>query len=181
MTRIACVTIKPCRPRPLPVWCRRYPVLAALVLACIACGGSDVPPGPQPGGTLSGKYQLQVKLSASCTPAGATATFPMVMAAAGSTPYPGVQVTLDGAQPGLFEGELKYTNYVLEGGFGTADTVASNEGPLVWIRAIGTGQVTQTTGGKGEVVSGSLRGQVQIGEGANLCTAKDHSFTLRPR
>ncbi len=177
---------------------RRLPVLlslawtapgACLVLALssVGCGGSDGSDGsgPKPGGTLSGPYQLQLKRSPSCNPvAGATTTysFRMVMAAAGTTPYPGLQVTLDDPTPGRLEGELKYTGYVLEGGFGTADNVASDEGPLVFVRAIGTGSVTQDASGRGEVLSGSLRGLVQVGgsEG-DPCNAKDHSFTLRPR
>jgi len=157
-----------------------------LALANAGCGGSDGSgdSGPKPGGTLAGNYELQLKRSPSCNPVGGTTTysFPMVMAAAGTTPYPGIQVTLDNATPGLLEGELKYTNFVLEGGFGSADNVASGEGPLVFVRAIGTGSVTQDTNGRGEVLSGSLRGLLQIGgDEGDPCSATDHSFTLRPR
>jgi len=170
------------RPAPLSRACSAHGAWVVLALACAACGDSGGS-GPKPGGTLSGKYQLQLKRSPSCNPVGGTTSysFPMVMAAAGTTPYPGVQVTLDNPDPGLLELELKYTNYTLEGGFGAADNVASDEGPLVFVRAIGTGSVTQDATGRGEVLSGTLRGLVAAGEAGDSCSAKDHSFTLRPR
>ncbi|HXY38319.1 MAG TPA: hypothetical protein VEQ10_01535 [Vicinamibacteria bacterium] len=154
----------------------------ALALACAACGGSDDSSSSAP--TLSGNYELRLTRSPSCNPVGGTTTysFPMVMTAAGTTPYPGMQVTLDNATPGLLELELKYTNFVLEGGFGAADNIASDEGPLVFVRAIGTGSVTKDSSGRGEVLSGSLRGLVQVGgDQGDPCNARDHSFTLRPR
>ncbi len=174
------------RPVPLSLACSARGAGVALALACAACGGSDGSgnPGPKPGGTLSGRYELQLKRSPSCNAVAGTATysFPMVMAAAGTTPHPGMQVTLDNATPGLLELELKYTDFVLEGGFGAADNVASDEGPLVFVRAIGTGSVTQDASGRGEVLSGTLRGLLQVGgDQGDPCSARDHSFTLRPR
>ncbi len=175
-------TRKPAAPSLAACARRSWVVLA---LACVACGGSDsTVTVPKLGGTLNGKYQLELKLSSTCPGAGATATFPMVMAPAGTTPYPGVQVVLDGGEPGLLELELKYTNYTLEGGFGTdpGQGVASDQATHVWVNAVGTGQVTQTTEGKGEVTSGSLRGSLEIGgDGQSPCAATDHAFTLRPR
>lgn len=159
--------------------------MVALALAAGGCGGSNGTDGggPKPGGTLRGDYQLELKLSSRCTATGlSSVTLPMVVATAGSSPHPGVQATLAGAQPGLLELELKYTDYLLEGGFGTADLVPSDQGPKVWLRAIGTGPVTQAAAGRGEVVSGSLRGDLEIGgDGYSPCTATDHSFSLRPR
>jgi len=90
-------------------------------------------------------------------------------------------LTLDGADPGLLELELKYTDFTLEGGFGTTgDGVVSNEARQFWVNAIGTGQVTQASDGRGEVLSGSLRGYLEV-EGTDPCTATNHSFTLRTR
>ncbi len=105
----------------------------------------------------------------------------MVAAAAGTYPHPGVQVLLDGRDPGLLELELKNTDFTLEGGFGTTgDGVPASGGTQVWVNAVGTGRLTQTSDGRGEIVSGSLRGYLEI-EGMNGCTSANHSFTLRPR
>jgi hypothetical protein len=105
----------------------------------------------------------------------------MLAAQAGTSPYPGVQLLLDGAEPASLELELKYAEPTLEGGFATtSDGAAPSQGPRVWINAIGTGYVTQVSDGRGEVVSGSLQGYLEI-EGMDACTATNHSFRLRPQ
>jgi hypothetical protein len=114
-------------------------------------------------------------------------TFPMVAAAAGTAPHPGIQVVLDG-NPGELELEFLSENFTLRGGLGTTgDGVLSNEAVRLWMHAIGTGSVTRASDGRGEVASGTLMGYVALG-GANddegqlgTCSARDHTFMLRTR
>jgi hypothetical protein len=162
---------------------RRRGLLVALAVVAAGCGEPNpgTPPGTRMGGTLSGRYRLELKLASSCSAAAVTATFPVQLAASGSSPHPGIQVTLDGGDPGLLELELKYTDFVLEGAFSTTDDGArSDQAREAWVNAIGRGAVTQTSDGRGQVMSGTLRGYLEI-EGTAACTATDSAFTLTPR
>ncbi len=127
---------------------------------------------------MSGLYTLQLLPAASCN--GRTVTFNVQVTQTGSSPHPGVQLLWTGFDPPLLELELKYTNNTLEGGVGTTgDGLPSNEGPYVWVNAIASGQTTQTSAGRGEVVSGTLRGYLEIDGIMSACTSASHSFTLR--
>jgi hypothetical protein len=113
--------------------------------------------------------------------------FPVVAAAAGTTPHPGVQVVLDG-NPAELELEFLSENFTLRGGLGTTgDGVLSNDDTRLWMHAIGTGSVTRASDGRGEVVTGNLMGYIALGrafeeEGARgTCSARDHTFSLRTR
>ncbi len=166
-------------------------LFVALGVGCASCAGpADPTPTatPTPGGTLSGRYTLEVKLAPACTVGTGTASFPIVLAPAGVEPHPGVQGLLDTGDPALLELELKYTDFTLEGGIGTVwwAGVVSDEGLWTSVNAVGTGHVTQTGDGRGQVLAGGLRGylEVQI-EGTedetSGCTAADHSFMLLAR
>ena len=158
--------------------------LLLLALAAVSCGGSGSgptePSGPKPGGTISGAYTLQLSPAASCN--GRAVTFAVQVTQSGSAPHPGSQLLLVGTDPALLELELKYTDDTLEGGVGTTgDGVPSSEGPQVWVNAIASGKTTQTSDGRGEVVSGTLRGYVEIDGVMAACTSTGHSFTLRAK
>jgi hypothetical protein len=175
------IASQPCRRTSRCTLRRVLPIAGGLLLA--ACGDPDTttPPGTKLGGTLSGRYLLELKLGPSCGATAVSATFPVLVATGGSSPHPGIQVTVDGSDPGLLELELKYTDYVLEGGFGTTDDGAvSQQATSAWVNGIGSGQVTRTADGHGQVTAGTLRGYLEV-EGANPCIGRDHVFTLKPR
>lgn len=157
----------------------------AAVLGFSDCGGSGPaaptgPTGPGPGGSITGRYLLEVHAAPDCVPPGVSASFPMLARPAGTSPVPGVQLLLEGAEPASLEWEVRYVEPVLEGGLGTTgEGVASSLGTRVWVSAVGTGHVTRAGDGRGEVTSGSLRGYLEI-EGMSACTAANHSFRLRP-
>jgi len=170
--------------------------VAALVVAGVlpfgSCGGSnpDGPTGPTPGGTVAGRYLLEIRPAPSCSTARGPHSFPMNAAAGGTAPYPGVQVVIEGDASSL-ELEFKYTDSTLRGGLGTtAAGVLTNQGLRFWIRGIGTGAVTHTGEGPGEVTAGTLMGYVAVGSASDpfdslcmscICSANDHSFTLKVR
>jgi hypothetical protein len=144
---------------------------------------------------VAGSYTLQIVPSASCTLSRAAITFPMAVAAAGASPYPGVQILLD---PNGFRLEMEafYLEmealsgpaFLLRGGLGTTEFgVVSDQGQRVWIHAVGGGMVRHAGDARGEVATGSLAGYLALAnaDGAEgqlgTCTAADHGFTLRTR
>ena len=168
--------------------------LAVLTLAMAStlpfgsCGGGN-PNGPTtlPGGTVSGRYLLEIRPGATCSVARGPHTFPMNAVAAGTTPHPGIQVVVEGV-PWHLELELEYTDFTLRGGLGTTGLgVLTNEGLRLWMRAIGKGAVAHQGDGVGEVAAGTLMGYLATGAAdaeeaeAAACVATDHTFTLKVR
>jgi hypothetical protein len=169
----------------------RRALLIFSAVVWVACGsgpGTPSPPSPTPpvpGGPVTGRYLVQVTPAVSCPLPIRALSFPVQAAAAGTAPYPGVQVLLvgDGSQ---LELEMLSTETALRGGVGTtADGVLANEGQRVWIHAIGAGSVFRTADGRGQISSGTLSGYVALAEpggaegDSGTCTARDHTFTLR--
>jgi hypothetical protein len=127
---------------------------------------------------VTGRYTLQLIPATSCN--GRTVSFPIEVTGTGTTPHPGVQLLMVSSHPALLELELMYTFNVLEGGIGTTgDGQPSSEGPQTWVNAIARGRTMQTSDGRGEVVSGMLRGYLEIEGVMNACNSASHSFSLR--
>jgi hypothetical protein len=173
---------------------------ACLAVACAALAGCGSHPGgptpspspsatAQPGGTVAGAYTLQIVPSAACTMSRAPLSFPMAAAAAvGTSPHPGVQILLD---PNGFRMEMEALSgaaFLLRGGLGIIEEgVVSDQGPRVWVHAVGGGTVQHALDARGEVATGTLAGYVALanadGDEGQLgtCTAADHAFALRAR
>lgn len=175
-------------------------VVAWALLLGPACGSSNptqpVPlPSPSavgrtPGGELTGPYRLTLRPSAGCAMGLASVTVEMEAAPAGTTPHPGVQVVYTGPapnDPSALELELLHSGNRARGGFGTrADGAPTVEGPQVWVRAVGGGDVSRLAGRAGEIVEGTLAGWIALGtagaEGSlGSCDARDHAFALEVR
>src|SRR5438093_1408070 len=108
---------------------RPRPGLVLLVVSLLVAGCGSGPSGPSASpsptptatptpGPVSGRYLLQVVPGPSCSISRAPLTFPMIAAAAGISPHPGIQVVLDG-DPAELEWELLSENLTLRGGLGT--------------------------------------------------------------
>jgi hypothetical protein len=182
-------------PRRAGAALRRASASVAL-LAAVGCGGADAPGGPsspspppsaspQAGGALTGAYVLEVRPAAACG-MGGPLSFPMTAAAAGTSPYPGVQVLFAGSE--TLELEFLSSTTEVTGGFGTTeDGALANETVRLWIHAIGTGAVTRATDGRGQITAGRLAGYIAFGhangdEGSlGSCDSSGHSFILRVR
>lgn len=172
----------------------RRALLVLTALVWTACGSSPAgptpspsPTAPVPGGPVEGRYLLAVTPGPSCAMPPAPLTFPMNAAASGTLPHPGVQILVDG-DGSRFELELLSTGTALRGGLGTTEEgVLTNEGMRAWIRAIGSGLVFHSADGRGEVLRGTLAGDLALagadGEEGELgsCRATDHAFSLRAR
>ena len=130
---------------------------------------------------MTGLYTLQLVPASTCA-GGRPVTFPVEVTETGTTPHPGVQLLMVSSNPALLELELKYTDDTLEGGVGTTgDGLPSAEGPQTWVNAIASGRTTKTSDGRAEVVSGVLRGYLEIEGVMNACNSASHSFTLRAK
>jgi hypothetical protein len=136
---------------------------------------------------VAGAYTLQIIPSASCPMARTPLTFPMTAAATAPTTHPGVQVLLE---PNGFRMELEAIeeSFTIRGGLGTYDGgVTSDQGMVVWVRAIAAGSVQRSASGNGEVVTGTLAGYLALAEvgqfegSLGTCNATDHAFALRTR
>src|SRR6266700_8387609 len=99
-------------------------VILAVNILVAGCGSGPSGPSPSPTptptatptpGPVSGRYLLQIVPSPSCSLSRAPLTFPMIAAAAGTSPHPGIQVVLDG-NPGELEWELISESFALRGG-----------------------------------------------------------------
>ncbi len=89
-------------------------------LALGSCGGSSPsgPSGPPAAAVVTGRYHLHVRPAPGCAFPAGVLSFPMEAASAGSYPYPGVEVVLEGA-PASLEWELLYVDSTLRGSLGT--------------------------------------------------------------
>jgi hypothetical protein len=140
-----------------------------------------------PGGPVEGRYLLEVTPAQGCAMARTPLSFPMNAAPAGTMPHPGVQVLVDG-DGSRFEIEFLSAATALRGGLGTTEEgVITDEGLRAWVRAIGSAPVLRSTDGRGEVLAGTMAGDLAVaeadGEEGELgsCTSTEHSFTLRAR
>ncbi len=151
-------------------------------LTSVACGSSTPtqPPGPKAGGTVTGNYTLELIPAATCNLR--SVSFPVQVTATATFPHPGVQLLLVGSDPAVLELELEYVDNTLAGGVGSIGVLLSG-GAEFYVNAIASGATTQTSDGRGEVLSGTLRGYMEIDESdgvtTNSCNSPNHSFTLR--
>jgi hypothetical protein len=118
---------------------------------------------------------------------GGPLTFPMVAAAAGTAPYPGVQVLVVGDSSKL-ELEFLSADATLRGGLGTTEAgVLGDDAVRLWMHAIGAGAVTRAADGRGQVLAGRLAGYVAFGHAGGTegslgsCNSAEHTFKLEVR
>jgi len=147
---------------------------------------SPTPTPREPGGPVTGLYQLRVEPAAACPAPARVFTF-NVEAAPDPARYPGVQI-VDRSSPLGLEMELLYLTPVLRGGLGTTgDGVLANEGLRLWVRVIAQGEVSSLRGQRGEVTQGTLNGTMSFGgpnddEGAlGSCSSGSHTWSLSAR
>lgn len=168
------------RPRTLTV---------ALLATLSACGSDDASsptlstPLPPVTTLLEGAYDLVIAPAAGCGLPGAPFEFPVVVGSSAGSGGTELRATLPGgdatlalemlyAPPGWLQGSVSTRTFVLAG---------SNE---VYVRASGTGQVSSTTGGRAEVESGTMNGDVSVDTGGGdvlTCSSLEHGWALRAR
>jgi hypothetical protein len=168
-------------------------IAAALCLGagCGSTGGSPMAPSesppaaPIPGGVVAGAYVLQIEGAAGCLVPLGPHRIPVVASPTGTPAQPGVQV-LPAAGGAALELEFLHVADTLRGGLGTTEQgVLTAAGLRVYLRTIGTGAVTHLGSGRGEVLSGTMFGELAFsrpGDGElttlGVCTALEHRWKL---
>jgi hypothetical protein len=163
-----------------------FSLALAAGLALAGCGSDSssptapAPPLPTPSapGPISGGYTFQVTPGAGCGLPGSPYQVAVdVVTLTGA--HSEIRATLPGGDTTLGIDMLYITAAVLQGAIGTKRPVTVGSGVDVYLRDIGTGTVTGTADGRGEVLDGTMFGDVVVGD--STCTAEDHRWTLRPR
>jgi hypothetical protein len=162
-----------------------------LLLTLCACGGNTMTavetgvPTPPPTGAVTGNYTFTITGGSSCVLPGLPAHIAMVAAPAGDSSKPEVRVLLPGGDSTLELAFLLSDQDVLHGSMGTKTGVPIGGGLYLYFRTVGTGTVTRSGDGRGEVVDATMFGEIDIGlapddiGGQAACTAEDHHWSLR--
>jgi hypothetical protein len=171
----------------------------AVALAAAACGGTTtVTPGRVAGGTVQGDYVLRIVPAPACGAPAATLSFPVTAYAADTANHPGIQILPRGQTPLLppdarlagdalvIEAELQYTTPDLRGGVGTATFgAAAQEGFYLFAHAIAEGSVSHLGEDPGEVMDGTLAGDLEFGRsatdpgGLGSCSSEANHWSLK--
>ena len=166
--------------------------LATAPFTVAGCGSSspvapsvEPPAAPVPGGVVAGAYFLQIDAGAGCLVPAGPHRVPVVASPTGTPAQPGVQV-LPAAGGSALQLEFLYASDTLRGGLGTTEQGVLTAGNLrLYLRTIGTGAVTHLGSGRGEVLSGTMFGELAFsrpGDGElttlGVCTALDHRWKL---
>ncbi len=173
---------------------RLVPALA-IVVGLGACGPTDSgmgmtgpttisTPAPPVTAPITGAYDLIIAPAAACRfPAGPfTARVQAQQTTSGSRSE--LHATLPGGSPYLSLEMLLPVAGTVQGSISTQTAVPFGGVFEAFLRNVGTGTVSLASGGRGEVVDGTMTGDVQVFQnGADLgtCTSSDHRWSLRAR
>jgi hypothetical protein len=173
--------------------------MLGLGLLAAACGGKGtVTPGRVAGGTVQGNYVLRIQPAPACGAPASTLSFPVTAYAADAAGTAGIQIVPRGqasllppasrlgGEELVIEVELQYVTPEVRGGLGTATFGAdAQEGFFVFAHAIAAGSVSHLTGSPGEVLDGTLAGDLEFGRnatdpgGLGSCSSEAHRWSLK--
>jgi hypothetical protein len=166
----------------------RRSAFALLVLVALAACGSDGSPtlsSPLPPVTtlLDGAYDLVVTPADTCRLPGAPYVVPVEVRSLDGAGGKELRATLPGGDGTLVLEMLYVETGRLQGSVSTLDWVAAGAHRL-FVRASGSGRVAAAAGGRAEVESGTMTGDVQVigsGGGVLACSSVDHAWALLAR
>jgi hypothetical protein len=166
----------------------RLVLAAGLVGALVACGSDDSggPSTPVPPVTaaLNGSYTLVIQPGATCATPGAPYSIALQVTQVTSGSNTEIRATLPGNDPTVGI-EMLYTSPgQLRGSLGTQFDVPVQAGYFVWFRMIGMGTVSRATDGRGEVVNGTMMGDLSVTPPVGVpvdCVGASHLWSLRIR
>jgi hypothetical protein len=166
-------------------------LIVGAVWLLAGCGAANDPKPPvdspitsntTPGGTVSGKYLLRVQPAAECRSPVSPATFRMDARPDNSGLTSGIQAVLE-FNPYL-EIELQYATPAVRGNIGTShDGVSPVElpGTIFFIHGILAGNVSSENGGPGEILQGTMVGDVAFLDPEARCFSVNHTWSLKIR
>ena len=158
-----------------------------------ACGGAPMGPTPVPspsstpvpGGVVAGTYVLQIDPAPGCLVPAGPHRVGVLASATGTSAQPGVRVLPAGGGSAL-ELEFLYLDNLLRGGLGTTEQgILTADGLRLYMRTIGTGAVTHVGSGRGQVLSGTMFGDLAFSRPSDdeltslgVCTSTGHRWRL---
>jgi hypothetical protein len=160
-------------------------VLAALLAAC----GSDSsvepsPPVPPVLAAVTGSYTLVLQPGPVCATPGAPYQVVVQATQVANGTQTELRATLPGNDPTLGIAMLYTSPGQLRGSLGTQTDVPVQGGYFAWFRMIGMGTVSRAADGRGEVVNGTMMGDLSVtpplGRAVD-CVGASHLWSLRAR
>lgn len=163
-----------------------FAVLPVALLAACGEGTSVGPSDPIPPVTaaIAGNYTFVIQPGAACATPGAPYQILVQAAQITSGSRTELRATLPGNDPTLVLEMLFTSPGTLRGSLGTQTDVPAQGGAFVWLRAVGTGTVSRAGDGRGEVVNGTMMGDLSVTPPVGVpvdCSASDHRWSLRAR
>jgi hypothetical protein len=165
-----------------------------LLVALAGCGGdSGTNPGPISTptppftGPVTGSYDLVIVPAAACGFPAGPYQFAMVAQQLAQTGSPGttnLRVTLANGDYNVAL-EMQFpTPGVVRGSIATQQAALLNENLAIYLRGVGTGTESAASGGRGEILDGTMVGDVRVYVNdlvVGTCTSADHRWSLRAR
>jgi hypothetical protein len=172
--------VKPARAALLPM------ALVAFLAGCGSDDSSTAPSTPVPPVTaaINGNYTLVIQTGSGCAAPGGPYQIPMLVTQITNGPNTEIRATLPGndAQVGI---EMLFTSPgQLRGTLGTQFDYQLTTGYFVWFRMIGMGTVSRASDGRGEVVNGTMMGDLSVTPPVGVpvdCVGASHLWSLRIR
>ena len=164
-------------------------LVGSLLIALLAACGSDSSVEPSPPMTpvtaaITGNYTFVFQPGPACATPGAPYSIAVQAAQITSGSRTELRVTLPASDPTL-ELEMLFTSPgMLRGGMGTQTDVEFTGGTFLFFRGIGTGTVSRAADGRGEVVNGTMSGDISVSPPVGVpvdCSAMNHVWSLRAR
>jgi len=172
--------VKPARATLLPI------ALVALLPACGSNDSSTAPSTPVPPVTaaINGNYTLVIQTGPGCSAPGGPYRIDVQVTQLTNGANTEIRATLPANDPQVGI-EMLYTSPgQLRGTLGTQFDYQLTTGYFVWFRMIGTGTVSRAADGRGEVVNGTMMGDLSVTPPVGVpvdCVGASHLWSLRTR
>jgi hypothetical protein len=165
-------------------------MLPAVLLAGVlgACGSDDNPTDSTPvapvTAAINGSYTLVLQPGPACAAPGGPYQIQVQATQITSGTRTELHATLPGGDPQVGVTMLFTSPGQLRGSLGTQFDRAVQNGYFVWFRMIGMGTVSRASDGRGEVVNGTMTGDLSVTPPLGVpvdCIGASHLWSLRIR
>jgi hypothetical protein len=164
-------------------------LLAVLLAGALgACGSDENPTDATPvapvTAAINGSYTLVLQPGPACAAPGGPFQFHVQATQISSGTRTELHATLPGGIPQVAVTMLFTSPGQLRGSLGTQFDTSAQAGYFVWFRMIGMGTVSRASDGRGEVVNGTMMGDLSVTPPVGVpvdCIGASHLWSLRIR
>ncbi len=168
---------------------RTRSVLAVLLTgAFAACGTDDTPTDATPvapvTAAINGNYTLFLQNGPGCPAPGSPYQIQVQASQVANGTRTELRATLPGNDPLVGVSMLFTSPGQLRGSMGTQTDVPVQAGYFVWFRMVAMGTVSRASDGRGEVVNGTMQGDLSVTPPVGVpvdCVGASHLWSLRIR